>query len=144
MWRAATATGSSANCTWIWRRTYSLGLSGSGHFALMLNSRPMDGWSFGARLSSQKPSHQSGSWPVPVRHALSIEPRYDTSQPALNSIRLKCRFGNRSQTPPLTRSAMIRCGLADAGVAAAHVERFDTMRRSKRVLAHVDRVHQCP
>ena len=36
MCRQAMATGSSWNCTWNWRCTYSLGISGYGHFSLRL------------------------------------------------------------------------------------------------------------
>src|SRR6202046_3444670 len=80
----------------------------------MLNSRPMAGWSKGDLPSSQKPSHQFGSWPVPRRHDLSMNAMYDTSQLAPNSTRVKCRFGCRSGTPPPIRSAMIFDGLAAA------------------------------
>jgi hypothetical protein len=74
MCRDSTATWSSANCTRMLRLTYSLGLSGNGQRSLILNMRPMSFWSRGSTPSSQKPSHQCGSCPVPVRQALSIEP----------------------------------------------------------------------
>ena len=72
MWRQATATGSSWNCTWNWRCTYSLGCSGYGHFSLSLNSCAMSGWSSIGRVSSHLPSHQSASWPMPVTQHLSM------------------------------------------------------------------------
>ena len=93
MWRQATATGSSWNDTWNWRCTYSLGISGYGHFSLSRNSCAMSGWSSAGRLSSQCPSHQSASWPMPVTQHLSMEPTSDASQWALNSISEKCRSG---------------------------------------------------
>ena len=46
MCRHATATGSSWNDTWNWRCTYSLGVSGYGHFSFRRNSCAMLGWSF--------------------------------------------------------------------------------------------------
>ncbi len=80
MCRQATATGSSWNETWNWRFTYSLGISGYGHFSLRRNSWAMPGWSSSGRSSSQTPIHQSGSWPMPVIQHLSIEPTSDDSQ----------------------------------------------------------------
>src|SRR5215510_3132619 len=100
MWRQATATGSSWNDTWNWRCTYSLGISGYGHFSFSLNSWAMLGWSLSGRPSSHTPIHQSASWPTPVTQHLSIEPTRDDSQWALNSMSEKCRPGKRSGTPP--------------------------------------------
>ena len=93
MCRQATATGSSWNCTWNWRCTYSLGLSGYGHFSLSRNSWAMFGWSSAGRESSHLPSHQSASWPMPVTQHLSMPPTSDASQWALNSISEKWRSG---------------------------------------------------
>ena len=50
MCRQATATGSSWNETWNWRCTYSLGISGYGHFSLRRNSWAMPGWSSSGRV----------------------------------------------------------------------------------------------
>ena len=93
MCRQAMATGSSWNCTWNWRCTYSLGVSGYGHFSLSLNSWAMFGWSSIGRESSHLPSHQSASWPMPVTQHLSMPPTSDASQWALNSISEKWRSG---------------------------------------------------
>src|SRR6478672_10289106 len=93
MWRHATATGSSWNETWNWRATYSLGVSGYGHLSFRRKSCATLGWSVGGRVSSQIPSHQSGSWPMPVTQHLSMAPTSDASQCALNSISEKCRLG---------------------------------------------------
>src|SRR3954453_20462086 len=82
MCRDATATGSSWNCTWNCRLTYSLGVSGYGHFSLSRNSCAMPGWSVGGRVSSHTPSHQSASCPVPVTQPLSIAPIRDAPAPA--------------------------------------------------------------
>src|SRR5882724_3552083 len=80
----------------------------------MLNRRPMADCSLDGLLSSQKPSHQFGSCPVPRRHDLSMNAMYDTSQLAPNSTKVNRRPGCRSGTPPPIRSAMIFDGLAAA------------------------------
>src|SRR5678816_3547674 len=64
----------------------------------------MLGWSDAGRVSSQYPSHQSASWPMPVTQHLSIAPTNDASQRALNSINAKCRPGYRPGTPPAPRA----------------------------------------
>ena len=72
MCRQAIATGSSWNETWIWRCTYSLGMSGYGQRSLSRNSCAMPGWSSAGRSSSHVPAHQSRNCPTPSVHALSI------------------------------------------------------------------------